>query len=184
MESLRDLYEPLTTPRLELRQPQQDQAPLIFEAFSSDARVTRYLKWQPHRHVTDAKTAMTQRLARLRDSSEFSWVAFRRSTNLVVGILSLWPSPPAAELGFALARSAWGQGLAVEAAAAVLDWALRRARLERVWAACDGENVRSQRVLEKLGMVQERVALGFAIHPNISSEARDCFVYAIATSAG
>jgi RimJ/RimL family protein N-acetyltransferase len=180
---MRDLYEPLKTPRLDLREPEPAHAPLMFAAFSSDPEVTRFLRWRPHRQIQEAQAAMTQRLERLRETSEFSWVVFQRASSSVVGVVSLWPSPPAAELGFAFSRGAWGQGIAAEAAGAVLYWAFQRLGLERVWAASDLENTRSRRVLEKLGMVEERIAPAFAVHPNISSEPRDCIVYAALRSA-
>jgi RimJ/RimL family protein N-acetyltransferase len=36
------------------------------------------------------------------------------------------------------------------------------------------DNPRSKRVLEKLGFQYERLAEGFALHPNLSSEPRAC----------
>ena len=50
--------------------------------------------------------------------------------------------------------TAWGFGIATEAAKAVLDWALAPdgASLDEVLAVTYPENVASQRVLEKIGM--------------------------------
>ena len=88
----------------------------------------------------------------------------------------MWLRGAEAELGFALARDVWGQGLAVEAGRAVLGWLRGSDRVRRVWAACDVENPRSRRVLEKLGLQYERLMEGFAVHPNLSSEPRACHV--------
>lgn len=178
MERSRRLYEPLTTERLDLWEPHPDHAPLVFASFAGDPEVTRFLRWRPHRSLSEAESAMTRRLEALRDASELSWIVFERETDALVGIVSLWPAPPAAELGFAFSRRVWGHGLATEAAGAVLDWAFRRLQVERVWAACDVEHPASRRVLEKLGMAEERVAPAFVVHPNISEEPRDCFIHA------
>ncbi len=61
---------------------------------------------------------------------------------------------PEIEIGYRLKRSAWGLGIATEAAQAVLDWALAPdgASLDEVLAVTYPENVASQRVLEKIGM--------------------------------
>ncbi|WP_028568862.1 GNAT family N-acetyltransferase [Salinispora tropica] len=59
------------------------------------------------------------------------------------------------EFGYVLARSAWGQGYATEAAATVLTYAFEQAGLHRVAATCDPANVASRRVLEKIGMKYE-----------------------------
>ena len=57
-----------------------------------------------------------------------------------------------AMIGYAIARAAWGQGIATEAATAVLSWAVATHELVEVWASTDVANFRSQRVMEKLGM--------------------------------
>jgi ribosomal-protein-alanine N-acetyltransferase len=57
-----------------------------------------------------------------------------------------------AMLGYAIGRRYWDCGLATEAAGAVLSWAFGGLGLDRVWASTDAGNVRSQRVLAKLGM--------------------------------
>jgi ribosomal-protein-alanine N-acetyltransferase len=61
---------------------------------------------------------------------------------------------PDIELGYKLSPRYWGQGLAAEAAQACLDWALAE-RPERVVAIVDPANIRSARVLDKIGMVRD-----------------------------
>lgn len=60
-----------------------------------------------------------------------------------------------AMIGYALSRAHWGRGLATEAATAATAWAAREHRLVELWASTKIENVRSRRVLEKLGMALE-----------------------------
>jgi RimJ/RimL family protein N-acetyltransferase len=55
------------------------------------------------------------------------------------------------ELGWALTRACWGQGYATEAATAIRDWAQKRPRVERLVSLISPDNVRSQRVAERLG---------------------------------
>ena len=66
--------------------------------------------------------------------------------------LQLLEAGPDVELGYTLARAAWGRGYATEAARAVLRWAFAGLRLPRVVAVADPANTASLRVLEKLGM--------------------------------
>lgn len=56
------------------------------------------------------------------------------------------------ELGWRLARSAWGRGLATEAAVAARDDAFDRLALEELIAIIHPHNERSQRIAVKLGM--------------------------------
>ena len=60
-----------------------------------------------------------------------------------------------AMLGYALARAQWGRGIATDAARLALDWAIAEHELVEVWASTQPDNVRSRRVLEKLGMTLE-----------------------------
>ena len=55
------------------------------------------------------------------------------------------------ELGWALMRAHWGRGYATEAAAAIRDWAQRRRKIDRLVSLISPDNVRSQRVAERLG---------------------------------
>jgi [ribosomal protein S5]-alanine N-acetyltransferase len=50
----------------------------------------------------------------------------------------------------------WGQGLASELVPALLDYGLTHCGLARIFATIDPENLASQRVLEKAGVVFDR----------------------------
>lgn len=56
-----------------------------------------------------------------------------------------------AEIFYLFSPSFWGQGLAVEACRPLLENALNQFRLEKVYAHILPENIRAQRVAEKLG---------------------------------
>jgi RimJ/RimL family protein N-acetyltransferase len=55
------------------------------------------------------------------------------------------------ELGWALIREHWGFGYATEAAAAIRDWARESRSIDRLVSLISSDNVRSQRVAERLG---------------------------------
>jgi len=61
---------------------------------------------------------------------------------------------PAAEVGWRLARPAWGLGVATEAAQAALAFGFERSGLAEIVAVVAPENARSLRVAEKLGMTR------------------------------
>jgi RimJ/RimL family protein N-acetyltransferase len=68
---------------------------------------------------------------------------------------------PAVEVGWRLARPAWGRGLATEGARASLRHAFEELELEAVISIIDPDNARSIRVAEKLGMRRG----GAHVHP-------------------
>ena len=84
--------------------------------------------------------------------------AVERATRELIGKIGLvhhadWQlGATKVEIGWTLARHAWGQGLATEAAQLALDDAFERVELDRVISIARHDNVRSRRVMEKLGM--------------------------------
>lgn len=65
------------------------------------------------------------------------------------------PFMPAVEVGWRLARHAWGSGYATEAARAALAFGFETAGLDRVVSFTSPANVRSSRVMERLGMTHD-----------------------------
>ena len=63
-------------------------------------------------------------------------------------------------MGYLLGIRWWGQGIATEAARAVVDWGFGRFNLHKVYARAHVCNRRSWRVMEKLGMTREGVLRG------------------------
>ncbi len=64
------------------------------------------------------------------------------------------------EIGYRYIRAAWGQGIATEAARAVLDHGFRVLKIDPIVAVADPENRASQGVLRKIGLHH----LGDAFH--------------------
>jgi ribosomal-protein-alanine N-acetyltransferase len=168
----------LVTDRLLLRQPVAGDAEAIYGGYASDPEVTRYLQWSPLTGITAALRFIQGCEERRASGTEFTWAITMKSSSGVIGVVHCSPRGHKAELGYALARSYWGQGYMTEAAQAVMDWLFTSPKIHRVWATCDVENVGSVRVLEKLGMTREGTLRRWAVQPNISAEPRDSFMYA------
>ncbi len=85
------------------------------------------------------------------------------------------PFMPAVEVGWRLARWAWGNGYATEAATAALDFGFSRAGLGQVVSFTSCQNVRSQAVMQRLGLTRDptddfehpRIAPGHRLRPHV-----------------
>ena len=73
------------------------------------------------------------------------------------------PFTPAVEIGWRFARACWGQGLAQEAARAALDDGFGRCGLPEIISFTAEQNVRSWRLMERLGMAHA----GDCLHPEL-----------------
>ncbi len=171
----------LQTPSLTLRRPRLSDAECIFEEYANDSDVTRYLLWHPHEEVGDTEAFLKLCLARWRAGTECTWVMNLPGEDRAVGMLSCRIDGHKVDLGYVLAKRLWGNGLMSEAARAVVEWALSRPAIFRVSAVCDVENLASGRVLEKAGMIREGLLRRWLIHPNVSGEPRDCYLFARTT---
>ena len=151
-------FLPLTTRRLLLR----DFDPEDFwdvHAYTSDPLVTRWLPWGP---CTEVETQqLLDRAASYRvpePRKDYSLAVVRRSDGRVIGSGSLFTRQAKdgeLEVGYCLAREAWGQGFAQEAVAGLLDLAFGSLGMHRVFGLVDPDNPASVKVLERLGFRQE-----------------------------
>jgi ribosomal-protein-alanine N-acetyltransferase len=154
----------LTTARLRLR-PFTAADRAAIHAIYADPEVMRHVGHGPHRSPADTDAAL-QAFARMLDQRGISFVAVEeRATGRLIGDAGLYPVEGAAdevELGYTLARDAWGRGYATEAAGALLEHARTALGVWRVVATVDPANAASRHVVEKLGMTAsgERVAYG------------------------
>lgn len=85
------------------------------------------------------------------------WAMVRREDDRVIGWCGAirGSAPPIrgmAEIGWRMARYAWGQGYATEAAAATLDWLFANRDDDAAWAITTPANRGSRAVMERLGM--------------------------------
>ena len=72
-----------------------------------------------------------------------------------VGLRNERPEHREAAVWFSLRQEFWGQGYASEALRGLLDFGFGPLGLHRAWGDCDPRNVRSARVMEKVGMRRE-----------------------------
>lgn len=61
---------------------------------------------------------------------------------------------PAIEIGWRLLPEVWGKGFATEAASACLEYARKQLKLKEVYSFTSLPNKRSERVMQKIGMIR------------------------------
>ena len=149
----------LTTARLHLR-PFTDADIEAIHAVYGDPDVMRFVGHGAHRTIEDTASALRvygEVLARV----GYSFLAVvERETGALVGDGGLHPlggRGPDVELGYTLARSAWGRGYATELGQALVAHAFDVLGVDRVVAQVEPANHASRHVLEKLGMTEREL---------------------------
>lgn len=161
----------ITTPRLLLR-PWRDSDHEPFAAMCADPEVMEFFPSLLARKETDNVIARIEKHHQEHGFCFFAAEWIRRAPFVgFVGIANvLFPAPfaPAVEIGWRLARPYWGHGLATEGAQGVLSYAFRNLNLPEIVAFAVPANIRSRRVMEKIGMRHDRS--GDFDHPNFPAD--------------
>jgi RimJ/RimL family protein N-acetyltransferase len=159
----------LETARLGLRRFTPDDRNWLRDLYA-DPEVTRYLGG-----VQSAEAVDGMLRARILDYYEANpglgiWMTIERATGARVGfhLLNNIQGELIIQVGFTLAKPAWGRGFGTEMAEAVLRYGFAELRLPRIVGMASRENRASQRVLEKIGL-ERRGERAFA-HPAYAAE--------------
>jgi RimJ/RimL family protein N-acetyltransferase len=133
----------------------------LFMGLNSDPEVMRYLLGRASTEE-ETRAEWAERLGERTDASRGLgyWTGY--VDHVFVGwwsASSFASDPSQAGLGYRLIRDAWGQGLATEGGAAMIDHAFTIPGIERVVASTMAVNAGSRRVLEKLGLTQVRTVV-------------------------
>ena len=147
---------PLHTLRLVLRHFRATDVPLFF-AYRNDPEVARWQSWEGI--TLEAAAGFARDFASGGPAPPGEWFQIavaERATDGLVGdcaLKLLAEEPGGAEIGFTFAREHQGRGYAFEAVGRLVEHLFDGLGLDRVVAETDAENVRSCRLLERLGMV-------------------------------
>jgi [ribosomal protein S5]-alanine N-acetyltransferase len=149
----------LQTQRLVLRGVKPSDAQAIAEG-SGDSRVAHFLTDVPTPYpvALAAQWAMRRMERGANGQGPTLAITLSAQPNVAIGTVSLriHKRDSRAELGYWLAASCWGQGLATEANRALIHWGFEMG-LAKIYARTMFDNLGSIRVLQKLGMQQEGV---------------------------
>jgi RimJ/RimL family protein N-acetyltransferase len=161
----------ITTERMILR-PWKNEDFLPFAEMNADPRVREFFPSVLTREESDAGVRHFQSTydrdgfcmfaAELIATGDFIGFIGLQTMNFVVPSVE----QPAVEIGWRLSHKHWGKGLATEGARGVIRYAFATQHLREVAAIVVPANLRSRRVMEKIGM-QYLHELDFD-HPNIS----------------
>jgi RimJ/RimL family protein N-acetyltransferase len=152
------MRDTIKTERLLLRR-WRDSDRLPFQQMNSDPRVMEFFPALLSPAESDALVARAQAHF---DRHGFGPFAVELLENqFFVGFIGLSipnfdaPFMPAVEIGWRLALDCWGRGFATEGARAVINYAFEDLGLENLVSFTVPGNLRSRRVMEKLGMTHD-----------------------------
>jgi ribosomal-protein-alanine N-acetyltransferase len=158
-------FPTLSTPRLALRALRQSDLDDLY-AYASDPEIDRFTPWTHYESVAEARADLDEFLAEYENGGMGAWGIEHRAEQRLIGIINFsrpHPRNRRVEMGYTIARTHWGQGLATEAARALVRFGLEQMHLARIEAVCLPEHAASARVLQKIGMEYEGLLRNYQI---------------------
>jgi ribosomal-protein-alanine N-acetyltransferase len=171
----------LDTPRLRLRWLTTADVPALFEIFG-DPEVCRYWSRPALRTEAEARQLQQEIVHGWTSRTLSQWGIATRGDDSVIGTCTLTSfslEHRRAEIGFALRRGAWGNGFMREAIHALLNHAFESLDLRRIEADVDPRNVRSIRVLDRMGFRREGLQRERYV---MNGEVQDAVIYGLLSS--
>ena len=145
----------LTTPRLRLRAFAAEDAGALF-ACCRNPRLGDDAGWQPHESLEESRQVLREVFL----AHPTVWAVAERETGRLIGAVALMPDPKrehpgVAMLGYWLDEASWGRGAMSEACRRVLEYGFATLGCEAVTATCYPHNLRSKRLIERIGFQPE-----------------------------
>ncbi|HNX00112.1 MAG TPA: GNAT family N-acetyltransferase [Candidatus Cloacimonadota bacterium] len=157
--ALKDAFQKfpvLTTERLILRQLADSDAEAFYELYS-EPEVPKFLDWDGPGSVDVARMIIEYFNEQYRKRETIRWAVVSKETDKLIGtciLCGFWRNS-IADIGYDLAKSEWGKGYMQEALKAILKWADDDLNFHRIQAQVRPENQPSQKLLNRLGFVEE-----------------------------
>ena len=152
----------METERLILRPWCEDDAEELYK-YASDPEVGPPAGWPPHTSVENSREIIRTVL-----SAPESYAVCLKEDGKPIGSVGFHRNDLAErddeyELGYWIGKPFWGQGLIPEASREMLRYAFDELGMSRIWCGYYDGNIKSRRVMEKLGFVHYRTTEGIEV---------------------
>lgn len=164
----------LETERLILRPLTVADAEEVFNNWTSDSVVAKYMRWSVHKTPEVTRQWLAQEEANVDKPTLYDWGFVLKETGELIGSGGLSSADGKTfELGYNIMRKYWNQGLTTEAAKAIIDFGRRQLGIKKFFACHAKENVASGRVMQKVGFVYYKDGIHTSLDGTRTYEARE-----------
>ena len=151
----------LETDRLILRRFRLDDSGAAFQNWTSDKRVTEFLRWPAHDTVNTTKKIIQTWVDGYARDDFYQWaIVLKNNGNGPVGTISVVDRNDALNIlhiGYCIGSRWWNQGITSEALAAVIRFFFEQVGAGRIDSRHDPRNPGSGKVMENCGLTREGI---------------------------
>ena len=148
----------LETSRLRLRQFREDDVNAMYENWSKDEEVTRYLMWPAHKSAEISRMYIDSLIHGYEKLNNYNWGIELKEIGQVIGgigAVRLDENVESVHIGYCLGRQWWNRGITSEAFCEVIRFFMDEVKVNRIESRYDPRNIYSGKVMEKCGLLYE-----------------------------
>ena len=130
----------------------------MYKNWASDPEVTKFLTWPTHPSVEVSRKINASWVASYEKPDYYQWAIVPKELGEPIGSIAVVEPNEKAEsmeVGYALSRKYWGQGIMTEAFTAVIRYLFEEVGILRVSSRHDPNNPASGKVMQKCGLKYE-----------------------------
>ena len=148
----------IETERLILRAFRLSDADAAFRNWTSDEKVTEFLRWPAHRDVSVTENIIREWTERSTEPDFYQWAIVLKELGEPVGTISVVGMDQDLDIvhiGYCIGSRWWHRGITSEAFSAVIPFLFEEAGVNRIESQHDPDNPHSGDVMKKCGLKYE-----------------------------
>lgn len=149
----------LETKRLLLRKFTLEDVPAAFANWTSDPKVTEFLRWPPHQSMEVTEAVLKDWIALYSNKNFYQWaITLKGGENNPIGSIGVVQQSEEVEsvhIGYCLGTRWWNKGITSEALAGIIPFLFDEVKVNRIESQHDPENSNSGKVMVKCGLKYE-----------------------------
>lgn len=148
----------IETDRLVLRPFRLDDVKAAFSNWTSDDKVTEYLRWPTHESISVTEKVIQSWITEYINPSFYQWAIVWKAIDEPVGTISVAARDEALNIlhvGYCIGSKWWRQGITSEAFSAIIPYLFQEVGANRIESQHDPNNPHSGDVMKKCGLSYE-----------------------------
>ena len=148
----------LETSRVLLRPPEMPDAQTVFNNWTSDPNVAKFMRYNVHTSIDTTIEWLSYAVSKIPCDKAYDWCFILKESGTLFGAGGLYfdEEHNMFEIGFNIMKDLWGQGLVTEASKGMIKFAVEELKQTQFFGKHAKENIGSGKVLEKLGFVYQK----------------------------
>ena len=147
------IIKTLETERLMLRQIKEEDAQTVFNNWTSDDEVSKFVRWSTHKNVEETLEYIKNTQERCKkENNYYEWGIVLKEEKELIGAIGAFPGEDGRiEIGYNLSKKYWRNGYMTEALKRVMNYLIDDEGIKRFVCSHAVLNPASGRVMQKAG---------------------------------